>query len=250
MSETRSEEYLIPFVRAMLAQRLNREGFRARVIANALNVTQPAVTQYLKGRRGTRDSPAPAHAESIINPLADRLLKRMRSGLGGLETAELLEAAHQLASLSKGGERVGPPKTGESAKVKASLGVLRERLQLEFKVAERYLELANRTPDDYTKLLLRLIASDSIRHGDIVEQVISWFEVEREFGERFQAPGLELLKQMLSMEDTAAEVSLKKTVDTAHPVAKLLLEWIDADEEKHERIVKQIMRMASHKTSL
>ena len=52
MSEIRSEERLIPIIRASLAERLVREGFHTKEIADALNVTQPAVTQYLKGKRG------------------------------------------------------------------------------------------------------------------------------------------------------------------------------------------------------
>jgi rubrerythrin len=64
--------------------------------------------------------------------------------------------------------------------------LLRQRFRLEPTSAENYLELAHRTGDDHTKLLLRMIASDSIRHGDVVSQVISWPESDCEKG--FQVP--------------------------------------------------------------
>jgi predicted transcriptional regulator len=48
----RSEERLIPMIRARLAERLVREGFRPKEVAASLNVTQAAVTQYLKRNRG------------------------------------------------------------------------------------------------------------------------------------------------------------------------------------------------------
>src|ERR1035437_5077716 len=48
----RSEEKLIPVIRARLAEKLVKEGFRPKDAGAALNVTQAAVTQYLKGKRG------------------------------------------------------------------------------------------------------------------------------------------------------------------------------------------------------
>ena len=78
MDEIRSEEHLIPIIRVNLAQKLVREGFRAKEIADALNVTQPAVTQYLKGKRGRKSSRALNHIDVIIDPLAEKLVKRIR----------------------------------------------------------------------------------------------------------------------------------------------------------------------------
>jgi hypothetical protein len=42
--------------------------------------------------------------------------------------------------------------------------------------AQKCDDLANRARDEYTRLLLRMVASDSIRHADIVSQMISWLE--------------------------------------------------------------------------
>ena len=75
--KVRSEEHLLPVIRANLAERLVREGFSVKEIANALNVSQPAVTQYLKKRRG-RGSLTLDHVDRIIDPLAEKLVKNMR----------------------------------------------------------------------------------------------------------------------------------------------------------------------------
>ena len=48
---------------------------------------------------------------------------------------------------------------------------------------------------------------------------------------------------MLSIEDSAGEVSLKENIEVNHPVVRLLLEWIDIDEDKHERIVKKLLAL-------
>jgi uncharacterized protein len=241
ISEIKSEEMLIPAIRAHLANKLLREGFHVREIANALNVSQPAVTQYLKGKRG-KSSYTLNRVDEIVDPLAEKLAKRIRSDLGGVETVDILETARQLMVINKGGTTVAKG-TDQPERNRESVKLLRERLQLELTAAEKYLELANTTSDEHTKLLLRLIASDSLKHGDIVSQIMSWLEIQGREVE-FQTPDHAVLEQMITLEDSANEVNLRKSIKTAHPVARLLLEWIDTDEEKHEKIVTKILRLS------
>lgn len=234
----RNEERLIPVIRARVATRLSAKGFHVSEIASSLNVTQAAVTQYIKGRRGSGDT-AVSNIDTLIDPLVEKLEKRIRSGSGPIGTAELLDTARQVFVVETGKVGAGDGK-GRSER-NASLDLLRERLRMELSAAERYLELANRTRDDHTKLLLRMIASDSIRHGDVVSQVISWLEAE---GQRtFEVPSRELLESMLAMEDSAKEASLKDSVKVDHPIARLLLEWIDMDEAKHGKMVSKLLAM-------
>ncbi len=228
----KSEERLIPIIRAALAKRLASEGFKVKEIAGALNVTPAAVTQYVKSRRGTNIMSV-GKVDQIVDPLADKVAKRIRSGSGGIKTVELLETARQVMVMNAGKEIVA--KGPEGPEKHRSLELLRARLQLELGAAENYLELANKTGDDHTKLLLRMIASDSIRHADVVSQVISWLEAES--GPGFELPGEELLKSMLALEDSANEVNLRESIKVGHPVARLLLEWIDMDEAKHGKMV-------------
>lgn len=242
MNEIKNAERLMPAIRADLTKRLADQGFRVKDIADALNITQPAVTQYLKGKRGATYK-SMKQIDAIIDPLADKLAKKIRSGQGGLELFELSETAHQLMVMNKEGGVTVREGANEPDRNRASVNLLKERLQLELTAAEKYLELANRTSDEHTKLLLRLIASDSIRHGDTVSQVISWLELGGSKRE-FRTPEREVLEQMISLEDSAKEVNLRKSVRVAHPVARLLLEWIDADEEKHEKIVKKMLSLA------
>jgi predicted transcriptional regulator len=235
--DIKSEERLIPVIRAKLAEKLAGEGFRVKDIAEALKVTQPAITQYLKGRRGTVTQTVPA-VDSLVNPMAEKLSKRIHAGLGGIETTELLETARQVMVMSAG-RKFAQGSANLSPKVPIEL--LRRRLRLELSAAEKYLELANKTPDDHVKLLLRMISSDSIRHGDVVSQIMSWLESGSELEQA--VPSAKLLKSMLSIEDSAGEVSLKENVEVNHPIVRLLLEWIDIDEDKHERIVKKLLAL-------
>ena len=234
---TDNEEKLLPLVRARLAERLFRMGFKAKEISGVLRVTPAAVTQYLKGRRGNKPSGVRKH-EQIIDALADRAAHRIRSSSGPLEIVELLDAGYQLLSAANS-ERILENKA-EKTDNSESIRILKGRLQLELKAAEKCLDLANRTRDDYSKLLLRMVASDSIRHADIVSQLMSWLETGHE--PAFEPPDEGLLSQMLTIEDSTSELSLSKTVRISHGFAKLLLESIDMDEKKHDRLIAKMIR--------
>ncbi len=238
---TGGEERLIPAVRAALARRMAAAGFSGSETAASLRVTRAAVTQYLKSTRGKKGGHP--SIERLVEPLAEKLIERAKAGLGPVETVELVEVAHQVMVVEAGrGIVASVPESGDRG---TSLALLRERLKLELSAAERYLELANRTPDDHTKLLLRMIASDSIRHSDVVSQVISWLESGG--GRRFELPSGEVLQSILALEDSAKEASLRETVRVDHPVASLLLEWIDADEAKHAKMVARMLALGRSK---
>lgn len=243
MQVPNNEEKMFPLIRAKVAVKLTRMGFRAKEIASILNVTPSAVTQYLKGRRGNKFSDI--SSDIIITALADKAAQKIRSDLGPLRSVELLDAAYQLLSTNKS-FRILESKP-ESAIALESMRLLKQRLQLELKAAEKCLELANRTRDDYAKLLLRMIASDSIRHADIISQLISWSEVSPEAD--FEPPDRVIMNEMLTIEDKANESALTKIVKIPHAGAMLLLESIDMDEEKHDRIVgKMLKSVASFET--
>jgi predicted transcriptional regulator len=229
---------MIPVVRARLALSLRREGLRVKEIAAALNTTPAAVVQYLKGKRG-RLVVRPAQVDRTIDALADKVLQRVRSGVReGVRMPELMEAADQIIIASKGSKML---EETPQKREKQVVEVLRQRLELELKASERCLESAVKFDDQYSKLLLRMIAADSMRHADVVSQIISWTELPSE--PTLNVPRKEFLDAILQIEDKAGEQSLRDTVKISHPVARLLLEWIDADEKKHERIIGKMVHL-------
>jgi rubrerythrin len=156
---------------------------------------------------------------------------------------ELMEAADQIIIASKGSKML---EETPQKREKRGVEVLRQRLELELKASERCLESAVKFDDQYSKLLLRMIAADSMRHADVVSQIISWTELPRE--PTLNVPKKEFLDAILKIEDKAGEQSLRDTVKISHPVARLLLEWIDADEKKHERIISKMVRLIQSST--
>lgn len=231
-------ENMIPVVRARLAVSLRREGLRVKEIAAALNTTPAAIVQYLKGKRGKLVA-RPAQVDRTIDALAERVLQRVRSGVReGVRMPELMEAADQIIIASKGSRMI---EETSQKREKQVVEVLRQRLELELRASERCLDSAVKFDDQYSKLLLRMIAADSMRHADVVSQIISWTELPNE--PTLNVPKKEFLDAILQIEDKAGEQSLKDTVKVSHPVARLLLEWIDADEKKHERIIGKMVRV-------
>jgi predicted transcriptional regulator len=223
----KSEEALFPLIRSGIAENLTKMGFRVKDIAAVLRVSPAAVTQYLKGSRGNKLQET-KNQEHIIEALAEKAAQRIRNGAGPLEVVELIDAGYQLLAAGAG-ERILQTKTEPQRS--EWLRILRGRLQLELKAAQKCLGLANQTQDDYSKLLLRMIATDSIRHADIVSQIMTRIEIG--VNPEFESPGVGFLNEMLTIEDKAGELSLNNTIKIPHPVAQLLLESIDLYEAKH-----------------
>ena len=196
LTESAKAEDVIPVVRARLAIRLAREGLKVREIASALHITPAAVVQYIHGKRGRLAGKA-VQLDRTIESLADKLIPRIRTGSGeGLQMSELIEAAEQLLIVSRGSRVLeSVQKSGEGEVV----NTLRQRLQLELRASERCLESAVRFDDQYSKLLLRMIAGDSMRHADVVSQILSWIESSPE--PVMNLPRKDFLDAILQIED-------------------------------------------------
>lgn len=223
-------EEILPTLRAhVAAQLVSRFGFSKKDAASSLGVTPAAVTQYLKGRRGSR---LRGILEGDVLLVVEELTRKIA---GGLERSavelNLLDVAKQIISLSRGLNV--RPKVEEGFDELALQ--LNARRMLELKTAQRCLKASDTLRDELLELLLRQIASDSLRHADIVSHILA--RLDRLNEPIFTTTDSATLKNVLRIEDETVDQRLDHLKECS-PVVKALLNSIDLDEDKHTKILK------------
>jgi predicted transcriptional regulator len=235
MQQVRSVEQILPTLRAILTQELmSNHSLSKKDIANLICVTPSAVTQYAGQRRGRLTETLVARKEIrlLLSDLATRLASN-RGTTPEMRSAQIVESAYQILSVLKGSSfehRLKPPPESESR-----IRLLRGRLETELREASRSLELANSVNDDFVKMLFREIATDSMRHADIVSHLMGKLDPTET---AMDASMKTHLKQMEEEENRAADEPLSRLIKTRHPAIKALLRSIDADEDKHRKMLR------------
>ncbi|HVP23395.1 MAG TPA: helix-turn-helix domain-containing protein [Conexivisphaerales archaeon] len=233
-------ERLVPGLRSLIVRSLvERRGMRKRDAARALGLSPSAVTQYLKGGRASSQAKALSKPEivQLVDDLSDKIALRG----GNLMQAEFFELLYTVSGLLQR----SPQFTHEAGPIdhrgrERLLSTLRGRLQAEQEAAELFMGVAVGTRDDLTRLLFRGVASDSIRHADIVMTIIS--SIEKGEAVEPDIPDKGHLQKLLAYEESAHVHNL----DAVKPffpseIISALLASIEADERKHSDLLKRLM---------
>lgn len=233
-------ERLIPALRAWLARVLVEEyGFSRRGAAEALEISPAAVTHYLDGKRGK--VPAELKRPEVERLLGELAAKAAARG-GRISEAELYDLALTVASVLEESGGVRPEEVEEKGR-QTLLRILRERAQAEHEAAEEFMKAAVKLRSELTRMLFRQIASDSIKHADILTATISM--LERGGDIRIDLPSRDELKSLLEKEEVAHIHSLDDVKQfLPHKLVKVLMESVEADERKHARILRSLMELA------
>ncbi|GBC75583.1 hypothetical protein HRbin06_00901 [archaeon HR06] len=227
-----SLEKLLPAIRALLAEKLVKDfKFSKMEAAKALNLTPSAVSQYLKGTRGNTKILKEKY-NLIIDDLAKRVAEDYKKYRVSLKLTHLLDAAYQIISFR-------PLK--EDIKKDRWMNLLTSRLQAEHLAAQRNMSLALTVKNPLVKNLFRQIASDSLRHADIVSSLIDYLDK----GEDLKMDPLSKkdIEEILKEEEEAKEASLEE-LKAINPLVKLLIEVIEQDEEKHLKILRGLVNLS------
>lgn len=237
-------EQLVAGVRAVLAKRLATEhGYTKKKIAEALDLSPPAVTLYLTGRRAARVS-----EELLKNGKAmeyiEELIEKIRTK-GSLTHSELYDAAFNILGILQADtktriiERHPGREEDETARLLKSL---KERIQAEQESAEEFMKTAIELKNDLMRMIFRILASDCIRHADIIMTIVSAIEEKRTI--HVDKLGMKRLSMLLEKEEKAHLQSLD---DVKHLLPSglitILIELVEDDERKHSKILKKIMEL-------
>lgn len=226
----------------MVANELvNTYGLKKAETARILSVTPQAVTQYLKGvravtKRGVLSDP---RVKEMVREYAGKIAFRKKP----MAETELLDLAYEVLMVTGRPSSESLP-TSEEVKAHA-LRILRNRMAAEQEAAEIFLSEAIKAKDDLVRLLLRQVASDSIRHADIVQATISAVERDLTDGELPNPARLRQLQQQEEKSHSHGFEEVKKLLRSN--VVKILLESIEADEAKHDIIIGKLAELASSK---
>ena len=113
---------------------------------------------------------------------------------------------------------------------------LRDRITGEQDAVAQCMRLAQRSRDELTRALFRQIASDSLRHAEIVASLAAYLE-SRRFHEHPDGITRADVEQLLEREHAAEATDATDLGPRLGGVMRILWESIESDERKHERLL-------------
>lgn len=232
-------EQVLPALRAEIIRILiEKYGFTKIQASRLLNVSPAAVTHYLGKRRGKLfNLKENVNVSNMIYSFVDKIVTRNKS----ISESDLYDLALRLSSLlEESSKKI--EYSGESSRNKL-IKVLRERAQAEHEAAEEFMETATKLNNEVTRMIFRQIASDSIKHADILMSTINLLEHEQ--GQRIEVPRRHELLSLLKKEEEVHIHSLDKVKDfLPHKLLKVIVESVEADEKKHAKILRSLLELA------
>jgi len=232
----------VQVMQALVARELV-EGFGVseRQAALLLGIVPSSVSQYLSGKRlGPALSAHLADDEALF--LARQTAQKLMAGAAGTRT--VLEAAIAL------GERASPgpsrPAAAEGSSLTAELhrrvpGWLRDRTTGEQNAVAECMRLAQRARDELTRALFRQIASDSLRHAEIVASLAAYLDR----GVTTSGPtGITHadIDHLLRREREAEATSDFDLGPRLGGMMRILWDSMEADERKHELLLQKLLK--------
>ena len=222
-------------------------GLSARRVAALLGVAPSAVSQYLAGQRVEREFlsfAADPKARAIARRTVEALIAGADSGRSPIRP--VLEGATALAELGRPAERSapeeGPPRPGGvSPQLRDLAKWLRRRVKAEQVAVTQCMHLAQRARDELTRALLRQIASDSLRHAEIVASLVPY--IDRGVSSAF-ASGISRreVEALIEGERRAEAQADSGAVRRLGGTMAILIASMEADERKHAELLRGLLR--------
>ncbi len=231
----------VQVMQALVARELVQGfGLSEREAAMLLGIVPSSVSQYLSGKRL-----GPVLSSYLGDEEARRIARRTAQELmaGGAGSRIVLEAAIQF------GERGTAATPGVRRKAKDGLDPavrrdlprwLRNRIAGEQSAVAECMRLAQRSRDELTRALFRQIASDSLRHAEIVASLASYLDrgVASSSPTGISRADVEHLIQREHEAEATSEIDLGPHLGG---MMRVLWESMESDEHKHERLLQLLL---------
>ncbi len=238
----------IRLLQALVARELVEElGVSSAHAAEVLGLAPSAVSQYLSGRR--LKGPFLAYASNpearrVAREVAERLRdpalsvgSRMRTMLDGAATL-----AERMGEASGGGRTQAPAAVPSSSPPTRSMALwLRHRVRAEQAAVTMCMRLAQKARDELTRAIFRQIASDSLRHAEIVASLAPYLDrgVVRAHTSGITRREVEALIEGERRAEASADADLAAHLEGT---MSLLIASMEADERKHADLLQGLLR--------
>ncbi len=217
-----------------------------REAARRLGISPAAVSQYLSGKRLTRALEGYTPSSGALR-LAHALAREALGtpAPGALAAERLLRAASTLAAGSLPADASVLPVEavvpGAGQADRRRLRELHRRIAAEQSAVADCMRLAQRARDELTRAIFRQIASDSLRHAEIVASLASY--LERGVREALPSGVTRADVERLRAREAKAEAgSSRQLSQELGGVLSLLAASMEADERKHEALLEGLLR--------
>ena len=237
----------VRLLQALMAREgVEQLGLSSRRVADLLGLAPSAVSQYLSGKRVERGFLAYAtneRARSLARATLEELVQAREENRGS--TRLVLEAAAALSEIPESAERRGPsgiPRVVAEAspELRRLAKWLRQRVKAEQVAVSQCMRLAQRARDELTRALLRQIASDSLRHAEIVASLVPY--IDRGVSGAF-ASGItrKEVESLIEGERRAEAQADSESARYLHGTMAILIASMEADERKHADLLRGLL---------
>jgi len=231
----------VQVMQALVARELvERFGLPERRAAALLGIVPSSISQYLSGKRL-----GPALAKHWNDEGARRLARRAAQQLvqGATGPRPVLEAALAL-------DERPPPSPGASAESgppptpsRDTPLWLRHRIEGEQQAVAECMRLAQRSRDELTRAVFRQIASDSLRHAEIVASLGELLDRGISSSRPSGITPTDV-ESLIARERAAEAAGESGRRDGLGGVMGILWESMEADERKHELLLARLLEAA------
>ena len=201
-------------------------------VSAALGITPSAVSQYIKGKRGAslrKDAGGLKGFDMAIKVASIEIGRLIEINEYERCQGMVLKIAQELAGISpEGSKAVAVAKEKYSnAEIKS---ILAERIKREHDSAMYFLGFAQSSSSYFARILFRQIATDSLRHADIVQALLE--RVDKPLSGEFGRVSIDIVDKLLEKAREHKEISINEIKERLGPEAVLLIESIEMDDKE------------------
>ncbi len=248
MSNSRTASITWVYLLQALAAREGVEhlGLSSRRVAELLGLAPSAVSQYLSGKRVGNRFLAYAtdeRAQAIARRTVEGLIEAQEAGRS--PTRLVLEGSVALSELpDAAGRRTGSSarraESSNSPQLRKLSRWIRDRVKAEQIAVTQCMRLAHRARDELTRAILRQIASDSLRHAEIVASLAPYIDrgVSGAYASGITRQEIEALIEGERRAEAQADADSAKQLKGTMAI---LIASMEADERKHTELLRGLL---------